>query len=226
MRRTFLHFPIAIWLIFFAYDSSAAQDTPDTPDKPLSTKDDLPGTAESPAITMDINAAPLPDPAKLQPGAGLALRQTLAKQIVEAQKRGVGVKAYCIAFADMEESVSKGAIEADIKKKVFSIASGLHSQLRQSVTIKRSASATARNNAAGNVDRRGSVLKTRSDGFLYAGDNANIFMKDKGVMRQQSQIDLIETVIRQKLRENPIPGVNPNDPRPLRDDPRVKKMIH
>ncbi len=154
------------------------------------------------------------------------MRQTLAKQIVEAQKRGVGVKAYSTAFAQLEDSVAKGATEDDVKKKVLSIVSGLHSQLRQSATLKSTAAVSARQAAAGKVDRRGAVLKTRSDGFLYAGDNENIFMKDKGVMRQQSQLDMVETIIRQKLREHPIQGIDPNDPRPLRDDPRVKKLIH
>lgn len=154
------------------------------------------------------------------------MRQALAKQIVEAQKRGVGVKAYSSAFAELEDSVTKGATEEDVKKKVLSIVSGLHSQLKQSVTIKQTAKAAARQQAAGKIDRRGTVLKTRADGFLYAGDNENIYMKDKGVMRQQSQLDIIETIIRQKLKEHPIPGVDPNDPRPLRDDPRVKKYIH
>lgn len=201
-----LHLAIAYWLIFSVCAPCPAQ--------------------ENPALTADINAFPVPDPDKLQPGAGLSMRQTLAKQIVEAQKRGVGVKAYSSAFAELEENVSKGATEEDVKKKVMSIVSGLHSQLKQSVTIKRTSAFSARQQAAGKADNRGSVLKTRSDGFLYAGDNQNIFMKDKGVMRQQSQLDLVETVIRQKLKEHPIPGINPNDPRPLRDDPRVKKLIH
>lgn len=201
-----LHLALASWLLFSACAPGFAQ--------------------ENPAVTTDINADPVPDPDKLQPGAGLSLRQALAKQIIEAQKRGVGVKAYSSAFAELEDSVSKGASEEDVKKKVMSIVSGLHSQLKQSITIKHTAQTAAQKQAAGKVDRRGSVLKTRADGFLYAGDNDNIYMKDTGVMRQQSQLDMIETIIRQKLREHPIPGVNPNDPRPLRDDPRVKKYIH
>ncbi|QQR55726.1 MAG: hypothetical protein IPG59_11940 [Candidatus Melainabacteria bacterium] len=201
-----LHLALASWLIFSACGSLCAQ--------------------ENPPVTSDINADPVPNPESLQPGAGLAMRQTLAKQIVEAQKRGVGVKAYSTAFAQLEDSVAKGATEDDVKKKVLSIVSGLHSQLRQSATLKSTAAVSARQAAAGKVDRRGAVLKTRSDGFLYAGDNENIFMKDKGVMRQQSQLDMVETIIRQKLREHPIQGIDPNDPRPLRDDPRVKKLIH
>lgn len=197
-----LHLAFASWLVFSACGSLCAQ--------------------ENPPVTSDINADPVVDPEKLQPGAGLSMRQTLAKQIVEAQKRGVGVKAYSTAFAQLEDSVAKGATQDDVKKKVMSIVSGLHSQLRQSATLK----TTSRQASTGRGDRGGSVLKTRSDGFLYAGDNNNIFMKDKGVMRQQSQLDLVETVIRQKLREHPIQGIDPNDPRPLRDDPRVKKLIH
>lgn len=201
-----LHLAFASWLLFSASGPTSAQ--------------------ENPAVTTDVNADPVPDPEKLQPGAGLSLRQALAKQIVEAQKRGVGVKAYSSAFAELEDSVSKGASEDDVKKKVMSIVSGLHSQLKQSITIKQTAQTAAQKQAAGKIDRRGTVLKTRADGFLYAGDNDNIYMKDTGVMRQQSQLDIIESIIRQKLREHPIPGVNPNDPRPLRDDPRVKKYIH
>lgn len=200
-----LHLALASWLVFSACGPLCAQ--------------------ENPPVTSDINADPVPDPEKLQPGSGLSMRQTLAKQIVEAQKRGVGVKAYSTAFAQLEDSVVKGATEDDVKKRVMSIVSGLHSQLRQSATLKSTAAVNARQASAGK-DRGGSVLKTRSDGFLYAGDNSNIFMKDKGVMRQQSQLDMVETIIRQKLREHPIQGIDPNDPRPLRDDPRVKKLIH
>ncbi len=200
-----LHLAFASWLVFSSCGSLCAQ--------------------ENPPVTSDINADPVPDPESLQPGAGLAIRQALAKQIVEAQKRGVGVKAYSTAFAQLEDNVGKGATEDDVKKRVMSIVTGLHSQLRQSATLKSAAAVNARQASAGK-DRGGSVLKTRSDGFLYAGDNKNIFMKDKGVMRQQSQLDLVETIIRQKLREHPIQGIDPNDPRPLRDDPRVKKLIH
>jgi len=201
-----MHLALASMFIFSACNPSLAQ--------------------ENPPVTADINADPIPDPEKLQAGAGLSLRQALAKQLVAANKRGVGVKAYCTAFAELEDAVSKGATEEDVKKKVMSIVSGLHSQLKQSATLKQSSAVAARKQALGKVDRRGTVLKTRADGFLYAGDNENIYMKDKGVLRQQSQLDMIETIIRQKLREHPIPGVNPNDPKPLRDDPRVKKYIH
>lgn len=170
-----------------------------------------------------VSADVLPDPQKLQAGPALPLRQALAKQIVAASKRGVGVKAYIAAFGELEESVSKGASEADVKKKVMSIVSSLHGQLKQSQSLKASGKSAAR--AASNGTKGGDI-KLRSDGFLYAEDNKNIFMKDQGVMRQQAQLDLVEQVIRNKLREHPIRGVNPNDPRPLRDDPRVKHLLH
>lgn len=191
----------------------------------LSQENVAPG-AESNAVAPvanTVNADGLPDPNHLQVGPALPLRQALAKQIVAASKLGVGMKAYIAAFSELEESVSKGASEADVKKKVMSIVSSLHGQLKQSQSLKASGKSVSR--AASNGTKGGDI-KLRSDGFLYAEDNKNIFMKDQGVMRQQSQLDLVEQVIRNKLREHPIRGVNPNDPRPLRDDPRVKHLLH
>lgn len=208
-----LKFLIVCTILMFSANASEAEDNVAPAADP--SKSDLPANPT--------NSDGLPDPAHLQTGPALTMRQALAKQIVEAGKRGVGVKAYITAFGELEESVVKGASEADVKKKVLSIVSGLHGQLKQSQFIKANGKSATRAASSGT---KGGDIKLRSDGFLYAEDNKNIFMKDQGVMRQQSQLDLVETVIRNKLREHPIKGINPNDPRPLRDDPRVKHLLH
>jgi len=155
-------------------------------------------------------------------GPLLPLRKQLREQIIEAEKRGVGIKSYAEAFASLEEQVAGGSIgEDDLKKRITSIVTSLHGQIRKSNQLKATAKAAPK--AAPPGSSGGKVIHR---GLIKPGDKVDaIGLKAPQSLRQQMTHDLVEQVVRQKLRANPIPGIDPDGPGSLKDDPRVKRHL-
>ncbi|MGD9682427.1 MAG: hypothetical protein AB7W16_14675 [Candidatus Obscuribacterales bacterium] len=160
-------------------------------------------------------------------GPLLPLRKQLREQIVEAEKRGVGIKTYAEAFSSLEEQVAGGSIgEDDLKKRITSIVTSLHGQIRKSNHLKATAAQAAKaapKAAASGSSGSGKIIH---HGLIKPGDKVDaIGLKAPQSLRQQMTHDLVEQVVRQKLRAHPLPGIDPNGPGSLKDDPRVKRHL-
>lgn len=89
-----------------------------------------PGTA---AAITGVGTAGMPE---VVPGPFMAERAAVLVKIARAKQLNFGIGGYLMAFNMLQDSIKAGASEADVKKRLDSISSGIDDQLARSKVLK------------------------------------------------------------------------------------------